>query len=525
MVFLYLSSQNAQAQPVPSPPDTVVHQPSEDDLEPAELPPEPRSVAKPEESGETVEAKQKPPGQTDGIAMPEESGEPVEARQKPPGQTDGVAKPDESGETLEAREAPPTTLPGQADGIAKPEEKPRRLWVWPLRALLFIPRLTLEILDAPIRGSLWVYEGYDLGPRTRQIFFNEDGTIGLYPVAFFETGFGINAGLRFVHRELFGANEKLNLRASFGGRTRQLYRANLSSGTRWPFVVEASSELEIRPKDAYFGIGPGFDAIRSRFSHTVARSLVSTSIPLANNVSLELGGAYTYRSFNADHVTDDGPLVTLAYPDDALVGFAEGVSALSTLARLSFDTRRSVSRYESAATPSKGVLVSGFVSSAHTLDSRPSKYLRSGADVQSYHRLFEGPRVLVLRANYEQVHGKRENIPFTDLPRLGGAITGRGFHRDRFRDKAALSLSAEYQWDLSHLVLAALFVDYGRVAPRALDLVEEIDDYALGGGLALQAHSAKSFIVRATLAGSREGVFFNLSFDPQFGPTNILEQK
>ncbi|MBL4634250.1 MAG: hypothetical protein JKY56_10270 [Kofleriaceae bacterium] len=438
--------------------------------------------------------------------------------------TDANLVTDSDVETDADVDKPATTLPGEAHGIAKREEQPGRLWLWPLRVALFVPRLALEIMDAPIRGALWAYEGYDIGPRSRQIFFNEDGTIGMYPVAFTETGFGLNVGLRFVHRELFGKDEKLNLRASFGGRYRQLYRAKISSGERWPFEVVVKSELEIRPKDAYFGVGHSFDAVRSRFSQTVSRSLVSTNIQLAKNLSLEVGGAYTYRKFNTTVAVDDGVRVLEAYPDDALVGIDEGISALSSLTRLSFDTRRSVSQYESAATPSLGWLMSGFVSSVRGVDSKPSDYIRVGADIQTYQRLAEGPRVLVLRANYSQVIGDREDIPFTDLPRLGGAILGRGFHLDRFRDKASLLLSGEYQFDFSHLALAALFVDYGRVAARASDLVTEIDDYAVGGGMALQFHTAKSFIVRATLAGSQEGLFFNMSFDPQFGPTSILEQ-
>jgi hypothetical protein len=476
-----------------------------------------------------VEAPLKPDVDVD-VPMPMEPSAAEEPTESPVGEepptvteTSSLAAPQE--QAAETPAPTPTSLPGKADGIATPGSRPRRLWLWPLRVLLFAPRLALEIVDAPIRGGLWLYEGYDLGPRTKQIFFNEDGTVGMYPVALVETGFGLNAGLRFVHRDLFGKQEHLNLRASFGGRFQQLYAAKLTSEQRWPFVVVARGEFEIRPKDFYFGVGQTLDAPESRFSQLVSRALVSSEFVLSRNLRLEVGGSYTYRSFDSDRVIDESPSIAEAYPTDSLVGFEGGVSALSALARLTIDTKRSPSRYESAATPSQGWLASGFASTAHSVNGGPTQYVRVGADLQVYQRILEGPRAIVLRANYDQVLGDRENIPFTDLPRLGGALIGRGFQQDRFRDKASLLVSAEYEWSLSHMVLAALFVDYGRVAPKALDLVSEFEDFALGTGIALQVHTAKSFLVRATLAGSKEGMFFNVSFDPQFGHANILEQK
>tara|TARA_R110002096_G_scaffold171490_8_gene344651 strand:+ start:57903 stop:59357 length:1455 start_codon:yes stop_codon:yes gene_type:complete len=464
---------------------------------------------------------------------PEQANVPPSPEQANVPPTDPLPPPLADAPLQESTEPPPSTeppqepapLPGEANGVAIAPSRSSHAWLWPLRVLLFVPRLAIEIIDAPIRGGLWLYEGYDLGPRTKQIFFNEDGTVGMYPLAFVESGFGLNAGLRFVHRDLFGKQEQLNLRASFGGRFEQLYAAKLSSEQRWPVVVVARLDVEVRPKDYYFGVGQRFDSPESRFSQLVSRALVSSEFLLRKNVRLEVGGAYTFRRFESGLVRDEAPSIAQAYPDDSLVGFEDGVSAVSALARVTIDTTHSPSRYESAATPSRGWLASGFASTARSVSSGPTRYIRVGADTQVYQRIFEGPRAIVLRANYEQVLGEREDIPFTDLPRLGGAVFGRGFQQDRFRDKASLLLSAEYEWSLSPMVLAALFVDYGRVAPKALDLASEFEDFALGGGLALQAHTAKSFLVRATLAGSKEGLFFNVSFDPQFGPTNILERK
>jgi hypothetical protein len=60
-------------------------------------------------------------------------------------------------------------------------------------------------------------------------------------------------------------------------------------------------------------------------------------------------------------------------------------------------------------------------------------------------------------------------IRFTVLPALGTWETLRGFENFRFRDRSALSLTAEYRYRIQRHMDWAFFLDEGQVAPRPRD--------------------------------------------------------
>jgi hypothetical protein len=71
-------------------------------------------------------------------------------------------------------------LPDQASGVARGESRPtsEKLKFVP-RALLFVPRIAVEVAGAPIGGSLYVYDRFEVAARARDIFCNDAGTVGL----------------------------------------------------------------------------------------------------------------------------------------------------------------------------------------------------------------------------------------------------------------------------------------------------------------------------------------------------------
>jgi outer membrane protein assembly factor BamA len=129
----------------------------------------------------------------------------------------------------------------------------------------------------------------------------------------------------------------------------------------------------------------------------------------------------------------------------------------------------------------------------------------------------------VLRVLAEEVRGAEDEIPFVDLPRLGGPTLLRGYTRDRFRDRAMALGSAEYQFDLGPLLSGFLFVDGGRVFPTLADVTAEGIRVGYGGGLQMQ--TIKSFVGRFNVASSVDGgIFLNLSFDPVYDPHARVER-
>ena len=124
----------------------------------------------------------------------------------------------------------------------------------------------------------------------------------------------------------------------------------------------------------------------------------------------------------------------------------------------------------------------------------------------------------------EGVAGDLENVPFVDLPRLGGPILLRGYDRDRFRDRILGLTSAEYEFDLGYAFTGFLFVDAGRVYPDLSDL--SLDDVRFGYGGGLQLQTEKAFLGRVGLASSTDGgLIFTLSLDPVYDPKARVERK
>ena len=463
----------------------------------------------------------------------------LSADAEPAASTAAAAEPAASADARSAKDWDSAPLPTEASGIARPDSKGASTLLWIPRVIFFVPKWAVIIVAQPFRGIAWAYERYQFRNRFDQVFFNDAGTFGIYPVAFFETGFGLNAGARLIHRDLFGDEERFRLRVSYGGRFRQIYSAKFGSGERLGDTVELELDagLEIRPKDRFFGIGNSDDtapgsvalpvdavtgdaALDSRFRQEVVRVRMGTDFHLYDDdersFAVKLSGAYMHRSFGgADSDYDDSGYIEDYYQTDSLVGFSGGLSNLYSEIELEYDSRRPTWEYLSNAVPATGWHLIGFAGYAAGMADDPSAYIRYGADLQRYVCIYGGSRILALRLFVEGVTGPIDEVPFVDLPPLGGPLMLRGYEQDRFRDRALTMASAEYEWGLGPSFSAALFVDSGRVWSSLGDV--GFDDLRVGYGAALQMHQRHSFLFRFDVSSSIDGgLFFNLGFDPAF---------
>lgn len=433
-------------------------------------------------------------------------------------------------------------LPDNAGGVSRGESRPlgEKLKFVP-RALLFLPRVAVEVVSGPVRGALYAYDRYEVPARARDVFWNDAGTVGLYPVFDVQTGYGLTAGARFIHRDLFGEMEKFSMRASFGGIYNQQYTASLNSGDRFgPLRLEGKGEYEIDPRERFFGIGNGDEvgppaapvdpymdpaAVDSRFRQRVARGFGRARLRIVGPLSVRATSGVLDKRFERSSKGDipAGTDIAEHYQTDEITAFAEGTSYTYNELELRYDSRRNADEFEPESVPSTGWLIAGFGGVARGFAGAPTRYTLYGGDVQRFFRLGESPRVLVLRVMAQEVRGDSDEIPFVDLPRLGGPTLLRGYDRDRFRDRAMALGSAEYLFDLFPGFAAYVFTDAGRVYPRLQDAALEEIRVGYGGGL--QFHTLKSFVGRANVASSIDGgIFFNLSLDPVYDPTARVER-
>lgn len=405
-----------------------------------------------------------------------------------------------------------------------------------LRGALFGPKVAANLLLSPVRLSVWAYDRYRLDDLYYRVFFNDTRTIGLVPTVSFDSWFGITAGARFVDRDVLGAREHLSIEAGGGGRYRQVYKVVLRSGERLGkhIRLELDGQYELRPKDPFYGIGDNDGssrpaapvdpnvvpvAVETRYRERIARVAGLVDVRLIDSFHVRGASELTDRTFSA---SDAGIPIDAVYDPAMIVGYS-GVRYLYSELELRFDSRRRSTRFEPRPLYSAGSLAAVFGGRIHRVDGAPH-YWRGGVDLQHFVRLADGPRVLAMRLRGEAVSGSRSEVPFTELPQLGGADELRGYPADRFRDRVLTLGSIEYEWDLSALVSASLFVDAGRVFASLDDL--SADRMRVGYGLAFQAHTENSFGFQGSLASSIDGgLFFNLSFNSVFALAERVKRR
>lgn len=382
------------------------------------------------------------------------------------------------------------------------------------RGALFVPRLVAKAAFAPIRGGLWAYDRYSLKDRYYKIFFNDARTFGVLPSLSIEAGYGGTFGAKVVHTDLLGDSEHLGLAASTGGRYRQLVKASVDTGDRLGRAeIELDARFERRPRDAFYGIGDSGELMpQTRFRQQLARATLASDVRIAGPLHVRGAGAIADFEFGR---SEEGVAIDEVYPTETMTGFAGGVRHTYLELELAWDSRRHARRYEVAAVPATGWLVSAFGGRVFALDDN-ADYWRYGGDLQTFVRVGAGPRVISARLYGEAVSGSLAEVPFTQLPRLGGSTLLRGYSADRFRDRVAAVGSLSYRWDLSRALSATLFVDAGRVFPAVSDI--ELSGLRVGYGLEFEAHTARSFVARVLIATSIDGggTFLNLAFDPVF---------
>jgi hypothetical protein len=412
--------------------------------------------------------------------------------------------------------------PGQESGRlddVEGHDSGRRLLA---RGLLFVPRALFEIGFAPVRAGVYAVDRYKLPERFRRWFYTEGEEFGLMPWARYDSDEGLLAGARVLWMP------KDVTASAFAGVGLQYQRVTASLRTRQlaeRVELGVDGEFRHRPRAAFYGIGnadetevtsPGAPlvdplvddtAIETRFKKRILRASTYADVRL-------FGDAYArgVASFS-DIGVSPGPSDELSpeevYEPASLNGVEDYRYAYGEL-ELRWDTRRKSSIWEPIGLSSRGFLLSAFAGGVSIVDGEA--FWRYGGDLQQFVRVGRGPQVLAARLHGEAVTAALDEIPFPELPRLGGSALLRGYPLDRFRDRVALVGTLEYQWQ--H-VYASLFADVGRVYRELSDI--SLEDLRCGYGLALEAHSRQSFQARVSVASSIDGgLFFYLHLEPVF---------
>lgn len=411
------------------------------------------------------------------------------------------------------------------------------------RGLLWIPRIPMELIVQPVRGALYVQDRYHAVSVVTGWFTTEDKKIAIFPTALVETGFGLNVGARAQFKDLFGAGERIGLRAGTGGEFKTVAEAKVSLGDKKssPVAGGIRARYEKRNRDRFYGYGNGdvIEAPGTLIDPTTSDDAIGTVYELATSriapylkarsgdFSVTATANLIRDRVSSAEMTADGNLIRErpigSFYDTALLpGFGTRDSTYSEL-EVAWDTRGQAHKYDAQGMRGSGGLISAFGGLHDNLDD-DVRFFRGGIDLQGYIPLTRGPRALELRAYAEAVSGSRDEVPFLELPTLGGLQRLRGYDRNRFRDRVAAVAQAGYLFSLSRALAASVFVDVGRVYAGLDELTWR--DQRVGFGGALEIYNAKNMVIRAELAGSVDGsMYLYISLDPAFDSRARTERR
>jgi len=431
-------------------------------------------------------------------------------------ESDGAASPSEVTEEpsqespIGARDVRGAPAPGEESGRTDHEpgdSVARKLG----RAVLWVPRIPFELVARPIGGLIYLQDRYSVASEVADEFRTEDKKIAVYPTAFLETGFGLNVGGRATLSDVI-SKERFSGRVGFGGQYQWI--ANLSLSRRFgPVDVSLDGHREARNNDRFFGYGnvnlttpadpidplTGNAGASARFRSRLLRGVARAAVQLPSNFSLVATSAVVHREFAP---TDDYDSIDVLFDVMNLPGFMSDTTYLHDEITVAWDTRRRASKWDGHGVRSAGGLVLGFANHQHGLDNEPD-FVRYGVDLQRAIRLAKGPRVLELRLYGEAVSGARDEVPFSELPRLGGANLLRGYQSGRFRDRIAAVGQVRYVWPALSWLAPSIFVDAGRVWASYDELT--LRDLRVGFGGGLEVYGRAGLSTRAELATSIDG--------------------
>jgi hypothetical protein len=407
------------------------------------------------------------------------------------------------------------------DAVAEPEDargweeepgtEPEDALLFGPRALLFVPNLALKIAFLPVNALAVVLERHAVVEHTIDLLYNDERTAAILPALSSQTGYGFSYGVTAFHEDLFGHDEELSAKAKYGGLYLQGYQVafngdHVGGSSVW---IDSAVRYEHKPALLFHGIGdppsgtgdgtlldPRAASIATRFRQERFLGLLGAGLSVGRSPVTKLGptAVFNHRVFGPEQRDFDEPSLETVYDTALVPGFDERLNLLELSFGVVHDSR------PRKALPPSGTYFEAFAGGVVPIDEY--SFFHGGVELAQHFDLYKQTRVLVLRAALEGVGGEREAIPFTELSRLGGSQTLRGYVQDRYRDRVAAVATAEYRYPIHAMLAGAVFVDVGEVGSDLGDLFNPgpFSDWKLGGGGGFILHGDDDVIVSLELA-------------------------
>jgi outer membrane protein assembly factor BamA len=365
-------------------------------------------------------------------------------------------------------------------------------------------------LFLPFRGAIYADQRWQVRHRLDQLFWNDDHTLGLVPTGSYSLDSGPTYGVQGIYRDFLGNGETLSASADTGGVVVQAYQLSLDLPriAGGPLYLQGRIRYEDNEGSRFAGIGNGptmsddgtggldaaAAAVDTRFAQQRFLSTLRAGVALrGGTVRLGASGIFNDRSFRA---APDGatPSIGDVYDTSTIAGYDEGFQTLELGVDIAVDTR------DTPGATGAGGVARAFAGVAPFYDDQ--RYAHYGGELAYHITPFLPGRVLGARIALEGTEALDGEIPFTELPRLGGSTMLRGYSSGQFRDRLATVGTLEYRYPIHANVSGELFVEAGKVAHTYDELAGSGlgDDWHVGYGGGLLVHTTSSLKLRADVA-------------------------
>jgi outer membrane protein assembly factor BamA len=272
--------------------------------------------------------------------------------------------------------------------------------------------------------------------------------------------------------------------------------------------LELAAGYDSRPSDNFFGIGNDTAEDQRTAIRTINREL--TAGLLARVTTDWTARLYWgYRNIGATHPRRT-PSAQLVPWDSDIPGLFTGAILQSGWLAVERNTK------DNPDAASRGSMQHFEVSLHEGTRKGDFSYWKYRVNLQQYFPLDDGGgKVIAIQGNAESNQQKGgSTVPFFDLATLGSFESIRGFHSQRFHDKSAVSVTAEYRYRIWPAFDWAFFADAGQVGPELGDF--DIGDFHAGYGMRFIVRPNPVRAFSFDIGKSHEGVTFYLNIDPSF---------
>lgn len=324
------------------------------------------------------------------------------------------------------------------------------------------------------------------------------------------TGFG--PLIKPYHNDVFGTGIRVEVPMVV---TYKMYQAAglhvnvpFGSGDHQALDLDLFGDYLSRPSDYFTGIGNETSVNNGSRFRTVSRTVGA-------GLNFHLRPAWLLRldaGVRNVGVTEPRkqPDMQLVFRDSDIPGIGTGGSMNVFGASLQRDT------LDNPHWPASGGLQRVEASLVEGQKGGDFAYWRYRLDVEQALPLSDDNRkVIGLRAALETNQEKGgSQVPFFDMATIGGSSTLRGYPTNRFTDRSALTVSAEYRYRIWRYFDWGFFLDAGQVAPEISNFA--MDNFHTGYGVRFFPRSEKGKGIIVDLAHSREAWVFYVDFGSLF---------